>query len=292
VAVCRRDAGVREVACFILAILFLLSEAASVCPAETLVETDLAHGATGWVLNGDAHLLTIGGRQVLSLTQNEEIQIGVAWTELKRRVPSFSFIADVRVRFHPPEPGSCPADAMTMVFAPVATDAVGASGGALGLVGGVDTFTCFEINTWWEQDRDRPAAERDCASGKYAAFAFDWISPQIEYSNRLPGENGTPEKGGPKIGQVRPPAGLQIVNGGWYRYQWNADGATNTMSIYVTGLEERNKQFQKVEVLKVKFPKNPIDFEGRFGLTATTGGSVQHVDITAVRIEAPMIAPP
>jgi hypothetical protein len=42
----------------------------------------------------------------------------------------------------------------------------------------------------------------------------------------------------------------------------------------------------------VKFARSPIDFAGRFGLTATTGGYMQHVDVAAVRIDAPMIAPP
>jgi hypothetical protein len=64
------------------------------------------------------------------------------------------------------------------------------------------------------------------------------------------------------------------------------------MSVTVTGLEERNKAFRKVEVLQVKFPRNPIDFEGRFGLTGSTGGGgVQHTEVAAARIHVPMIAP-
>src|SRR5262249_24124643 len=150
-------------------------------------------------------------------------------------------------------------DGMTMAFAPVNTDAVASAGGGLGLYGSPPrTFTCFEINTWRVQGLGTRAEQGDCASGKHVTFAFDWINPQIEYSAREAAVNGTPEKGGPKIGQVLPPPGMTIVNGGWYRYQWNADGATNTMTVYVTGLEERNKQFRNVEVLKVTFARNPI----------------------------------
>ena len=31
---------------------------------------------------------------------------------------------------------------------------------------------------------------------------------------------------------------LKVVNGGWYRYQWNVDAAAGTMTAYVTGLDE------------------------------------------------------
>jgi hypothetical protein len=279
-------------ASLLFAILFILSRAIGPCPAETLVSTDFARGAAGWALNHDARLLTIAGRQMLTLTQNEAGQTGVAWTELKRRVPSFSFSADLRVRFYPQFPGDCPADGLTLVFARAETDTVGSGGGSLGLHSGPDTFTCFEINTFGPQGLEGEKRGLDCLSGKHVTFAFDWIDPRTEIAQRLVRQNGTPEKGGAKIGQVLPPPGMTIVNGGWYRYQWNADGATNTMTVYVTGLEARNKQFRNVEVLKVKFARSPIDFAGRFGLTATTGGYMQHVDVAAVRIDAPMIAPP
>lgn len=259
--------------------------------AATLLETDFTKGSTGWVLNGDAQLLdpqTAGISQVLALTTNDNSQTGVAWTELKQKVPSFSFIADIRVRFNPEGFNECPADGVTMAFAPVETDAMGGGGGALGLYGGaIETFTAFEINTW----RDQSIADRGtCATGKFETFAFGVVTPDTD-AGRTPGVNGTPAEGGAKIGQVLPPAGMKIVNGGFYRYQWNADGVNNTMSVYVTGLDENNKQFQKVKVLEVKFPKNPIDFEGRWGFTAATGGAVQSTDIKYARIDSPMIDP-
>jgi Bacterial lectin len=275
------------------ALFILAMVGATVCPcgAATLVNTDFATGAPRWALNGDTRLLSIDGRQILSLTQNEDSQASAAWTELKRRVPSFSFIADLRIRFHPKYGGGdCPADGATLAFAPAETDAVGGAGGELGLASGpIETFTCFEINTWHGQGL---AQIGDCTTGRHVTFAFDVINPDVEESNRTLGRKGTPEKEGFKIGQTLPPPGMTLVNGGWYRYQWNADGATNTMTVYVTGLEERNKQFRNVEVLKVTFARNPIDFEGRFGLTAATGGAVEHVDVARVRVEAPMIPPP
>lgn len=277
-----------------LVVLTLTWRMTNACQAETLISTDFSKGCAGWALNGDAKLQTIEGKQLLSLTQNENNQTGVAWTELKRKVPSFSFIADLRIRFHPMVPDDCPADGATLAFAPGAAgaDIPPTSGGNLGLYGGpLDTFVAFEINTWHLQGLGTEQEMNDCRSGKHVTFAFDVINPEVPYSGRTEGQSGTPEKGGAKIGQVLPPHGMTIVNGGWYRYQWNVDGATNTMSVYVTGLEERNKQFQRTKVLEVKFLKNPIDFAGRFGLTAATGGAMEHTEIAAVRVDSPMIAP-
>jgi hypothetical protein len=82
------------------------------------------------------------------------------------------------------------------------------------------------------------------------------------------------------------------VNGGFYRYQWNV-APDSTMTVYVTGLSDGNKQFQKVKVLEVKI--NPalkaIDYEGRFGLHAATGGAFQITEVAAVRIESPIVEP-
>jgi hypothetical protein len=67
------------------------------------------------------------------------------------RVPSFSFIADLRIRFEPGGIGDCPADGATLAFAPVPPDALGGGGGNLGLFASpstVGTVTAFEINTW------------------------------------------------------------------------------------------------------------------------------------------------
>jgi len=267
--------------------LILAAAAVTAARAETLVNTDFSKGSAGWVINADARLLdpgTSGITQVLALTTNEYGQTGVAWTEIRRRVPSFSFTADIRVRHTAEGFNACPADGVALAFAPVETDAVGSGGGGLGLFG-LEQFTAFEINTYHGQG----LGEGDCMDGGNVTFAIDMVNPNTDASRG--GERGTPETGGAKIGQVLPPDGMRIVNDDFYRYQWNV-AADGTMSVYVTGLGDRNKQFQKVKVLEVKFPDTKaIDFEGRWGLTAATGGSVQHTDVLAARIDVPMIDP-
>lgn len=256
--------------------------------AETLVSTDFSKGSTGWVLSGTAQLLdpaTAGVSQVLALTQNDYSQTGVAWTEISRRVPSFSLTADVRIRHQAEGFSVCPADGMALVFAPVETSATGNGGGSLGIFG-IERFTAFELNTYHGQG----LGEGDCNDGGNVTFGFDVIYPGSDDA-RSGGSQGTPDAGGPKIGQIVPPNGMTVVNGGFYRYQWNV-AADGMMTVYATGLEESNRQIQKVKVLEVKFPNaSAIDFAGRWGLTAATGGAVQHVEILTARIDAPMIDP-
>jgi hypothetical protein len=183
---------------------------------------------------------------------------------------------------------------VALCFAPVEQDAIGGGGGGLG-ISGIETLTAFDINTWRGQGLgtdDERNAEDSCTSvGKHETFSFDVVTPDVENPGRSGGVNGTPEAGGTKIGQTLGPQGFKLVNGGWYRYQWNAL-ADGTMAAYVTGLEDSNKQFQKVKLLEVKFPNNKhISFEGRFGAAAATGGAVQHADIAAIRVEVPAVEP-
>jgi hypothetical protein len=270
---------------------------AGACRAATLIDTDFAGGSKGWVLNGAAKLekkTTAGRAQVLTLTHGEQEQAATVWSELKQKVPSFSFIADVRVRYDGGSPDDCPGDGFALAFAPTKPDAAGGIGGDLGLFGGtVETFTAFEVNTWWGQGLAADDEDARCNSDKDETFAFDVIRTGLE-----PGAGdrsaevaaGSPEKGGIRIGQVCPPGEMKIVNAGWYRYHWNA-AEDGTMTVYVTGLDDANKKHQKVKVLQAKFPKSPIDFEGRWGLTAGTGSAVQTVDVATVRVESPMIEP-
>jgi hypothetical protein len=274
--------------------LTLALAATTACQAATLINTDFAAGLKGWVFNGEADLAKGGGDtggQVLMLTSGGVHQAGTAWTELKQRVPSFSFIADVRVRYHGGGQNDCPGDGFTLAFAPAETEALGWDGGGLGLFhNALPRFTAFEVNTFPVQGLRGEKARADCPSGKDETFACDVIYPGAKDTVRIAGMNGTPENGGAKIGQVVAPEGMKIVNGGLYRYQWNVsdDGA---MTVYITGLEDANKKFQKVKVLQVKMARNPIDFAGRFGLTAATGGTVQTVEVARVHVESPMIEP-
>jgi len=271
--------------------------------AATVVDTDFSKGSEGWVINGTAQLLdpkTAGVAQVLSLTQNTGNQTGTVWTEAKQMPASFSFIADVRIRHELKDPdgndvNECPADGFAMAFAPVETDYIGGGGGAVSLHSGeIDTFHNMLVNTWRGQGSGNDEERATCAGNtKYETFEFGVVTPEFgDYTRLEDGIARTVDEGGAKVNQVNPPAGMKIVNGGFYRYQWNVDTATNTMTLYVTGLDEANKQFQKVKVNEAKFDPAKVkllSFEGRWGMAAATGGAVQHTDIARARIEVPMV---
>jgi hypothetical protein len=292
-----------EKATTLLAVLLALASV-SAGQAATLVTTDFAKDSKGWVLNGNARLAklteakiaAIGGaklEQVIELTSSEADQTSAVWTELKQKSPSFSFIADVRVRYDGGGLNECPADGFTLAFAPVDKDKVSPDGGGsgLGLFGsGIETFAAFEVNTWYGQGLGSEEEMQNCMSDKHVTFAFDVVHPGTD-TERTPAMNGTPEKGGAKIGQVLPPDGLKVVNGGWYRYQWNV-AENGTMTVYATGLDGGNKKIQKQKILEVKFPDHKaIDFEGRWGLTAATGSGFQTVEVATARVESPMVEP-
>jgi hypothetical protein len=281
-------------------LLACLLGATGVCGAETLILSDFSKGVTdGWKLNGHARVTTPavaapGGGQIVRLTADAGNQGGTIWTLMKRQVPSFSFIADIRIRHGG---ASCPADGHSMVFAPVEETAIGGLGGNLALYGSdaITTLTALEFNTWYGQG----LGSGDChdPESKFETVAFTVMNPGTD-SSRATGQDapGDASLGGAKIGQTALPQGIKIVNGGFYRVQWNVDQATRTMSAYMTGLEEGNKQFQKVKVLEVVFPdndavKNLINFEGRWGMAAATGGATQITEVSAIRIDSPMIAP-
>jgi hypothetical protein len=281
-----------------LTALILALAVTGVCRAATLVNTDFTKGATtGWVLNGDqVKVVAVAGDttrpKALQLTDDQGSETGVAWTTLAQTVPSFSFIADVQIR-HDASLG-CPADGFAMAFANITdTSTVGGGGGAIGLFGGaIEQFSAFEVNTWRDQGAGSETDRADCTTGKNETFSFDIINASVADNTRSPGTAGTPDKGGAKIGQVVPPTGMKIVNGGFFRYQWNV-AEDGTMDVFVTGLSDSNKQFQKVKVLEVKIAPalKPIGFQGHWGLTAATGGAFQITEIAAARIDSPMIAP-
>jgi hypothetical protein len=266
------------------------------CQAATLIQTDFTKGdTTGWVLNGDStKIVDVAGDsarpKALSLTSDEGSQTGVAYTSASFTVPSFSYIADVQIR-HDNSLG-CPADGFAMSLVNVTdTSTVGGGGGSMGLFG-LDQFTAFEINTWRDQGAGTEDDRADCVTGKNETFAIDVVNPTVDNNARTPGETGDAKAGGAKIGQVVPPTGMKIVNGGFYRYQWNV-AEDGTMTTYVTGLSDSNKQFQKVKVLEVKIDPalKAIAFAGHFGLHAATGGAYQITEVAAARIDSPMIEP-
>jgi hypothetical protein len=279
----------------------LLLMAASTARAATVDETDwtlrdTSKAPLNWFQNGSARLavnvnafgIAADPLFTLRLTDNRLGQSGTIWHRSRGRLPSFSMIADMRVTFDPSVAGSCPADGFTLAFANCAVDAVGPGGLNLGIFAAgsaIPAFTAFEVNTWVGQG----LGSRTACRGNNETFAFDVVGAGT--GNHRGTTPGSDTRGGAKIGQVNPPQGMRLVQGGLYRYQFNADAATNMLTAYVTGLEEGNKQFQKVKVVEAKIGIPILNFEGRFGLTAATGGAVQAVEIFYTRIEVPMVEP-
>jgi hypothetical protein len=271
-----------------------------VAQAATLVSTDFTKGdTTGWDLNGaQVKVIDVAGDairpKVLSLVSDKGSQTGVAWTDMQFTVPSFSYIADLQIT-HDPAKG-CPADGFAMSFANIADPkTVGGGGGALGLFGSakISQFSAFEVNEWRGQGLGDVNQRGDCVSGLNETFAFDVINGSVGDKTRDEGAPPSdPGNGGAKIGQLVPPQGMNIVNGGFYRYQWNV-AADGTMTVFVTGLSDSNKQFQRVKVLQetINPALKPITFQGRFGLSAATGGAFIGVDVAAVRIDSPVEPP-
>jgi hypothetical protein len=256
---------------------------------------DPTKAPNNWQLNGTAQLAipsyTPGQppAAVLQLTQNGNFMAGTAWHKLKSKPASFTFIADIRAR----NASGCPADGFTMAFANTTETAVGGLGGNLGLFGAetlIPEATAMEVNTCFCQGLGDGDCETDTAVSE--TVAFDIANASAGHF-RATGQNqpGDAQAGGFKMGQAALPAGMKIVNGGFYRYQWNVDGATNTMTLFITGLEEGNKQFQKAKVLEQKIGVPVLNFEGRLGLTAATGGLNHTVEVTYTKIEVPMTGP-
>lgn len=63
------------------------------------------------------------------------------------------------------------------------------------------------------------------------------------------------------------------------------------MTVYITGLEEGNSQFQKVKVAEIKSGPPVLNFSGRWGISGATGGAVQFTEVRRARIDVPMIDP-
>jgi hypothetical protein len=286
-----------------------LALATTSAQAATLVNTDFtlsnlsdaSAGVAAWRTAGTAGLeLNAPGYPpvTLALTHNVGSEGGAAWTIQEFTVPSFSMWADVNIDFNRlDESGNltndnCPADGIALAFASIPNfaktqDVVGGAGGSLGLYGRetvLPRFIAFEVNTWKGQaleDTD------DCSTNKFTTFAF---ADNDVATVGVARDAGAADTGGGKVGQVA--AGDKIVNGGWYRYQWNVDTATGKMEAYITGLDDANKAIQNKKVAEVTFsggaPK--LGFAGRFGITAGTGGAVQGTRISHIRVDSPAVA--
>ena len=286
-------------------VLVTASAYAATTTPLTLVNTDFTlsnpqAAPTNWTTNGPAGLSVnssgSGPAVTLQLTHNMGNEFATAWTLLKARVPSFTMWADVEID-KPDLAQNCPADGVSMSFADVDPNAHSSAGGGTGLGYMGDSnvasqFIAFEINTYSGNAIDTG----DCHANHNVTFAFDNI---IDGSNRGGGggsSNGTADMGGAKVGQVEPPADLvgKVLNGGWYRYQWNVDTTTGKMGAYVTGLDDSNKSVQNEKLVEVTFTGtglSQLTFTGRWGVTAGTGGAYENVRVAGVKIVTPAVAP-
>lgn len=265
--------------------------------------TDPNRLPTNWEFNGangsiglEVNPTGTTPRVDLALTNNRQSEGNVAWTTNTFTPTSFTMWADVNIDFHPRGPGvdaTCPADGFALVFANTTSEfVVGGAGGSIGLYGNdtdIPQFIAMEVNTWYGNDLDDTST---CTTGKNVTFEFSNIDANTGTGR---GMGGTPDAGGAYVNQVTAPASLQnkgLVNGGWYRYQWDVDTATGKMDVYITGLEDSNKAIQNMKVNEVTFtsaaPK--LAFTGRFGLASGTGGGTEGVHVAQVVVVSPAVA--
>jgi hypothetical protein len=268
-------------------------------PSITIADTDFTlqdptKAPYDWQTNGNAGLqLDPTGENpiTLALAHNVGSEASSAWNLVAGTVPSFTMTADVNVTFNLKQPANCPADGFTMAFANTPPTGLGGGGGGLGLYGAktIPSIAAFEVNLWHS---NAITDLNDCTMNQYTTFEFTNDSNKAG-PGRDATKKGSADKGGEFIAQVTAPATLTIVNGGWYRYQWNVDTVNGTMAAYITGLDASNNTIKNMPLTSVTFTANApkINYVGRWGLTAGTGGAVSGVEVAHVKIVSPMVAP-
>jgi hypothetical protein len=263
--------------------------------------TDPARLPSNWTVNGDAGIdLTIMGTTLaapggVALAKNNSSVASSMFTNDTYTPTSFSMFADVNIDFHPNGPGvdaTCPADGFAMVFANAAKPtALGGGGGAIGLYGNptdLPQFIASEVNTWYGNDLDDTST---CTTGKNVTIEF---TDEDASSGTDRNMGGDVSAGGAYIGQVTAPDALQnkgLVNGGWYRFQWDVDSASGNMDLYVSGLDASNKAIQNMKLNAVTFKSSApkLTFKGRFGVTSGTGGGTEGVHVRQVVVFSPAL---
>lgn len=260
---------------------------------------DMKRLPTNWTLNGDAQFeVTFNGTTPVfndvSLSRDNGGTGSSMWTNDTFTLPSFSMYADINVDFHPNEAGvdpTCPADGFTLAFANTSKpEALGGTGGNIGLYGSdadIPQFIGFEVNTWYGNDLDDTST---CTTGKNVTFEFADIDSSTGTGRTM---GGTATAGGAFVGQVTAPDALQkgLINGGWYRYQYDVDTTTGKMDVYLTGLDDSNKAIQNMKLNEVTFAASApkLAFKGRFGLTAGSGGGAEGVRVRQVVVLSPAV---
>ena len=289
---------------FIIAAALMMCAAGARAATTTVVNTDFTlqdpkRLPINWTLNGTAQYeLSFQGTTVtaldVALTEDTTGEGAAIWTNDTFTLPSFTMWADVNVDFHPRGAGvdpTCPADGFALAFANTPKpDTIGTPGGNLGIFGNdaeIPQFIGFEVNTWYGQDLDDTST---CTTGKNVTFAFEDIDSSTGTGRS---GNGDVNAGGAKVGQVTAPDVLQkgLINGGWYRYQWDVDTATGKMDAYLTGLDATNKAIQNMKLAEVTFASSApkLAFKGRFGMGAGTGGGTEGVRVRQVVVVSPAV---
>jgi hypothetical protein len=291
---------------FAAALALVATSAYGAVTPTTLVNTDFTlqdptRAPFNWQVNGPGGLsLNPSGAAPaisLQLTHNGiNEEHSTAWTLLRGRLPSWTMWAAINI--DKPAGTGCPADVVIMAFADVKPDARSDAGGGTGggFLGDPDQAMrsiTFEINTYQGNAIDTS----DCSANHNVTFAFDDISDGSSRGGGGGTSNGTPDAGGPKVGQVEPPASLagKIINGGWYRYQWNVDTSTGRMQAFISGLEDSNRAVQNQKLVEVTFTgdaQKELLFTGRWGVTAGTGGATENARVATVKIVTPAVDGP
>jgi hypothetical protein len=289
---------------FIFAAALMLAAAnARAATTTTLISqqfnlTNEAQIVKDWQMNGHTSPELLLGSATpdidIVLTHNLDGEAGNIWTQKTFTPgPSFTMWADVNVDFHPTnnngENQACPADGFAMAFIDSAkATALGGAGGSMGLYGSKDinNLIAFETNTWYG---NAPGKLKDCSSGNNVTFEFSDIAGKSGARNM----GGTPDKGGAYINQTVIPPNLngKLLNGGWYRYQWDVDASTGHMDAFITGLEDSNKTVQNEKLVDVTLGSGApaIPATGRFGVAAGTGGGTEGVHVRQIVVATPSV---
>lgn len=226
-----------------------------------------------------------------ALSHNLPGEASSIWTQTQFPLPaSFTMWADVNVDFHPTptESQSCPADGFSLAFADSKATALGGGGGSIGLYGSKDinSLVALDVNTWYG---NAPGKLKDCSSGNNVSFSFADINGKSAGRN----QGGTEAKGGAFIDATVVPPNLvgKILNGGWYRYQWDVDTTTGHMDAFITGLDDSNKTVQNEKLAEGTLASTApaLPAMGRFGMGAGTGGGTQGVHVAQIVVVSPAV---
>ena len=250
---------------FAAALALVAANARAAAPPVISTQFNMKNAANiplDWQLNGTASLELLLGAATpdidLALSHNVAGEAASVWTQKQfPAAPSFTMWADINVDFHPAanEDQKSPADGFALAFSDAAkATALGGGGGDVGLYESKDitNLIAFETNTWYG---NAPGKLKDASTGNNVTFEFSDVSGAKGKRNM----GGTADKGGAYINQTVVPPNLngKILNGGWYRYQWDVDTTTGHMDAFITGLDDSNKDVQNEKLAEDAHRQRP-----------------------------------